>query len=247
MSVNHETRSRAELYAEAARLRGFGFTPPQIARLMGKSVSSVRNWFSDPDGSKQRERRKAYEGECVDCGGATKSDGTSRASKRCGPCAHEHAKAERMWTGEAIIDAIRLFARENGRPPLAAEWICGPRDPRFPRASNIYRSISNRTNPFASWAEAIEAAGFPRPRVGRKVMPHGQGRHTVARTYVVLTRNGDGHFKEHSRVEAFSPEIAIEKAAESQGEYVAVLTTAWVERQVAPVTKLAIVKEPQAA
>lgn len=249
MSVR-ETRSRAELYAEACWWRERGFTTVAIAQLMGKRTRTVYNWFYDPDGSKQRARRKSYEGTCADCGGVTKSDGTKRASARCATCAAEHQHAERIWTRETIIAAIQLFARENGRPPLATEWLVGPRDRRFPPASAIYRhngkSRYGRRNPFASWADAIEAAGFPRPRVGQKVLPRGQGRNHMARTYVVLTQNGDGHLKSQ-RVEAFSAEHAIEAVAQAPGEYIAVLDRYWVAREVAPVTKLAIVKEPARA
>lgn len=53
-------------------------------------------------------------------------------------------------TVDQILDAIRAFAAEHGRPPLAREWT-GPGSAQL---------VANRCG---SWAQALEAAGFPRP------------------------------------------------------------------------------------
>lgn len=68
------------------------------------------------------------------------------------------------------------------------------------------------------------------------------------KTFVVLYRNGGGDWKE-ARVEAFTPDAAIERVANGDsaskgfgpGEYVAVPASIWVERPVGEVTKLAVV------
>jgi len=84
-----------------------------------------------------------------------------RPSLRCRDC---DVARKKTWTQQAILDAIRLWAREHdGVPPSAAEWLGGTRqehDIRFPYCSVVQRE-------FGSWANAIEAAGFPRPHRGR--------------------------------------------------------------------------------
>jgi repressor LexA len=72
----------------------------------------------------------------------------------------------RRWTRENIIEAIRLWASEHGQPPGARDWNQGKQGPRFPATMSVYRSGGSLSQPFSSWAEAIEAAGFPKPRIG---------------------------------------------------------------------------------
>jgi Homing endonuclease associated repeat len=232
---------RLERAQEAARLRAQGLLGREIAERMGVSRTYAHELLADPTGAASRARKDSYRGTCVDCGGPTSGgDGPSKTPARCAACAARHQHENRRWTREAIIEAIQLLATENGRPPLASEWL-RERDPRFPAPSIIYRSKGNPYPPFASWADAIEAAGFPKPHVGHKVMSYGQGRNHMPRIYVVLCRNGDGHWKEQ-RVEGFSPERAIEKVADGPGEYVAILERLWVAHKVAPVTTYAVVK-----
>lgn len=125
----------------------------ETAAALGVSVSCVRNVLNDPDGSKQRARRDTYRGECVDCGAMTRSSGTSQPSERCPSCS---AAAKRKWTVETIIDAIQRWEREHGRPPTADQWI--HRDPvgDYPSSRNVYGTGT----PFATWSDAIRAAGF---------------------------------------------------------------------------------------
>jgi hypothetical protein len=72
----------------------------------------------------------------------------------------------------------------------------------------------------------------------------------AGKAFVVLHRNGGGDWKE-ARVEAFTPDAAIERVANGDptakglgpGDYVAVPASIWVERSVGEVTKLAVVGE----
>ena len=83
-----EHRTRAELLAEATRLRAEGLTHRQIAARMGKAHGTVRGWFSDPDGSKARALKKSYAGSCKDCGMPTDGgNGPNNQSTRCIYCA----------------------------------------------------------------------------------------------------------------------------------------------------------------
>lgn len=69
----------------------------------------------------------------------------------------------------------------------------------------------------------------------------------VARTYVVLAKNGAGYIPLDT-VEAVNPAHAIEKVATTEGTFIAVPATHWQEETVAPVTRFAVVaKETVAA
>lgn len=213
-----------------------GLTLQEYADLLDIKFGTLRAVVYDPDGSKQKKTRKNYEGTCALCGAVTKSDGTSQPSSFCTSCAHENQK---IWTQEAVIDAIQRFAALNGRPPTALEWMHANPIENYPSCSNCH---TREGAPFAKWADAIEAAGFPRPKVGDKVTIYGQGAAQMERTYVVFHRNGNGWESSGENIEAFSPEAAIEKAAIEEGEYAAILTRLFKVQEVKTQTRLGIVK-----
>ena len=160
--VTREDRAR-----EAKRLRkSYGFIYAEIVRLMGISRSYANALVTDPDGSKQEARRETYRGTCVDCGARTTgSEGREKAPKRCAACSQAKQSAEKYWTEERIIAAIQRYAAEHGRPPVATEWLYGSHGINvdgYPYASQVLREMG-------SWGDAIEAAGFPRPEIGRYV------------------------------------------------------------------------------
>jgi len=140
-----------------------------VAKRLGVSTSTVRRWLNPEAADRDRAASRAYKagrrGVCVDCGGETryggqKASGPDGCSIRCSACARV---ASRIWTAEKIIHAIQVWAAEHGRPPSAREWVRSI-DGRFPSASCVYQHGA----PFRSWADAIEAAGFPRPRPGHR-------------------------------------------------------------------------------
>lgn len=59
------------------------------------------------------------------------------------------------WTHEAVLDFIRAFAAEHGRPPSMQE----SQDSGGP----YYVTVKNLCG---GWADAVEKAGFPRPKRG---------------------------------------------------------------------------------
>lgn len=65
----------------------------------------------------------------------------------------------------------------------------------------------------------------------------------VMAEYVVLHGNGDKTYHEIDRVEALSPDAAIEKVAQDEGEYVAVVASRWDVVPVAPRTMLRVVRK----
>jgi predicted transcriptional regulator len=59
---------RAELVEIARALRNEGASLKEIAAILGKSVTTVSGYLTDPDLSKQRARRDRYRNECATCG-----------------------------------------------------------------------------------------------------------------------------------------------------------------------------------
>lgn len=160
--------SRGQRYAEASRLRAKGLYSREIAAAMGISLSYVRGLFNDPDGAKDRARKNSYGGVCLRCGKRTDgSNGRAKAPKICAACDAIRLHEERYWTRERVIAAIQRWAAEHGRPPRANEWQRAHPDGWWPAATSVYRTSTNPGAVFAYWADAIEAAGFPRPEVGK--------------------------------------------------------------------------------
>lgn len=172
MSVVLDRPPRAELAEWVRVLRDEGWTHTQVARELEISRTYAAALDTDPDLSQARARKeRLYRGTCQDCGRQTGSGGApSKVPKRCQACALEAQRQAKFWTRERVIDAIQRFAAVHGRPPFAREWLASKqfRGGEYPAATSVYRAGSQHsTSPFVSWADAIEAAGFPRPAVGR--------------------------------------------------------------------------------
>jgi hypothetical protein len=60
------------------------------------------------------------------------------------------------WTRESVLEAVRAWASEHGRPPTSAEWR--NTSPHRPSAYQASRACG------CPWGEIIVAAGFPRPK-----------------------------------------------------------------------------------
>jgi len=165
--------------AEALRLRDeLHASPKYVAQRLGVSTTTVYRWFNPESAARNRvtsQRAKARrKGTCSQCGRPTSYDNKRGICTRC------YALGTRKWTREAVISAIQIWAEEHGgRPPVATDWNHGHDDRRFPSLSSVYRSAGNHYAPFASWAAAIEAAGFPRPLTGVRT-PEGQARMILA-------------------------------------------------------------------
>jgi hypothetical protein len=168
-----------ELREEALQLHALGLRPIQIARALGVSSNTILRWTDPEYYERNRLKALAYKrsirGVCEICGGVTrccrKTGGRALPSRICINCAREQTKARRYWTRKKVIEAIQEWERRRGHPPLSTEWISNVHDPDgyvFPARSNVYQSSSKRNSPFLKWADAIEAAGYPRPWVGHK-------------------------------------------------------------------------------
>lgn len=231
--------NRAERLAQILALRAEGLTKPQIAKRLGVSHSTVRNIISDPDGSKQRARRDTYSGTCIDCGRATRSDGTSKASDRCRACSGSFFQPK-QWTREAVILAIQRFAEANGRPPIADEWTTSDPEHGYPPRSAVYRSTDKRsTAPFQSWREAIETAcpGYSAGS-GRRTYKEVHMDNYDRKGYTVL-REVEGHWEivgesdEGTQTGALNATL---NGHEPEGRWIAVPNRYWRPRALAPRT-----------
>lgn len=210
MSATASRRTRAELVAEYRALLGEGLTVLEIAERYGRSYSAVANLLADPDGAKQRSRRKRYEGTCSVCGARTTGcNGRDAAPTLCAEHAREQQREVLLyWTRERILAAIHEWVEEYGRRPVATDWlrqvegslgqyVKAPRSQwvgsrRWPPVSSVQRE-------FGSWANALEAAGlgYPqsadrlRPEEWRRHIREGQHRrHGFARGYGALVHVG---------------------------------------------------------
>lgn len=162
-SPNGVARGRGELAASASNLRAVGLSVREIATELEISRSYAADLLSDPDRSKAKARRERYGGRCVDCGAKTDgSNGRRLAPKRCASCTARFLSDNRYWNQDRVLAAIRRFAAEHGRPPVATEWLTG----KHGRKGDGYPHVPTVIREFGSWAAAIEAAGFPRPSVG---------------------------------------------------------------------------------
>lgn len=260
------TERRRELADRARALAAEGYLQREIAVMLGVSRSYASALASsDPLGEQARARKDTYRGVCEDCGAPTDgSYGPNNTPAVCDACSHLRQAADKTWTRDAVIDAIRRFHAAHGRPPRAQEWIRGDEANGYPARTSVYRSRQRSTSPFLRWADAIEAAGFPRPLTGhydRAVKAVGRstrvkGRPVTMRDFVVLEQQEDGSWLAHEGVNAYSEALAIETYIEEAGasnglashRFVAVPAHRWIVRELQPVTTFkAVVAEPAKA
>lgn len=245
---------RRALAAKAQALAADGYLQREIADILGVSRSYASSLASaDPLGEKARTRKDSYRGVCEDCGAPT--DGSYGPNNRpavCDACSHARQKADKRWTRDAVIDAVRRFAAQHGRPPRSEEWIRADQKNGYPPRSAVYRAKRHSSSPFAKWADAIEEAGFPRPLIGHykrrpktaRRQTRVRGRAVFMRDFVVLEQQEDGSWVAHEGVNAYSEAIAVEKYIEDAGvgngrashRFVAVPAHRWIVRELQPVT-----------
>jgi hypothetical protein len=167
--------TRAEKHKKIVALREQGVTWAEIAKRFNRAISSVRAIYDDPDLSKQRERRRKYEGVCGRCGGPTKYSGLDHPSPHCAACAAEIQKETRTWTPEAIIERFQEFHRVTGRSPAVtdiphhAELRGKTRKQWHLTSERIAEATSHGIHlptpsivqrEFGGWRKAVEAAGL---------------------------------------------------------------------------------------
>lgn len=236
--------SRAERAEVAVRLRAEGWTARQIAEHLGISRSYAASLCTDPTGDQDRARKWSYGGKCENCGNPTYGgEGKSKSPRFCAACAPD---AYRKWTRERVIRSIQEWARRRGEAPTATEWAHGnvidADGYEFPCLSSVYWNGGRKDRKkaaFLSWADAIEAAGFPRPSKSRNYnktpweVENMSPRSTLTRDYVVFTVEEDGTYRLYKEVEAQDSARAIEIAADTPGKYASVARASITEYRVA--------------
>jgi len=122
----------------------------------GKIVRVERGVYALPGHESGREPMADAEGP----GGVASVSVSAPPASEVGeePSRPENEQARRRaWEKAEIIDAIQRWRREYGEPPTSTEWA---------RHIEGYPTTSTVKARFGSWANAIEAAGFPRPTRG---------------------------------------------------------------------------------
>jgi hypothetical protein len=255
VTVTGATPGRIALAAEVKRLRDDeGLVYREIKERLGISHSYAQSLYSDPDGTRQRERRDSYQGTCERCGGITKSDGTSRPSRNCAACAEIIQHEQRYWDAEKIVARFREFYETTGRVPTTIDSM-GQTSPSITRRLSVARLAEIDSIPqevrlpipwvvareFGGWKNAVRAAGLKPSGTGAPThRQRKRGKH-MPREFIVLQRNGVGWLRKEV-VEAITPAHAIEQIASSEGEFVAIPSQHWQEKTVAPKTVFAVVE-----
>jgi predicted transcriptional regulator len=138
---------------QARYLLAQGWSYKAIARELGASQPSVRRWCDDQYREASNITSRAWKeknrGTCEICGVSTWA-----GSSKCLSCS---GRNRRYWTRERVIEAIQKWAAEHGAPPTAPQWQRAGE--YHPAATACY----GKKGVFPRWADAIEAAGFPRP------------------------------------------------------------------------------------
>ncbi len=159
-----------EKRAEAKALREQGLSYAKISAAIDIPYFTVVRWTNEKQHQRSLRNAKHYKeqhrGKCEDCG---KSVWLS--SHLCRVCS---STRRRIWTRENIIEAIHLFNEKHGRPPVSTEWT---------RGASEYPNTGTVSERFGSWAAAIEAAGYQRPDVGRKLVDRSEDRAEAKRLH----------------------------------------------------------------
>ena len=138
-------------------LKAHGLNRHEIAERLGLAAQTVSTYLSDPDNTQREEYLRRRRATCPVCGGAM-----WRAAKQCSDCQRKERMAKQdVWSANKIIDSIRRYHAEFGCIPPARDFYAKARDHKgeFP----TQKRVDSR---FGSWANAVEAAGFPRPSKG---------------------------------------------------------------------------------
>jgi hypothetical protein len=244
MQQTGPTEKRLALAAWAIMLRERGWLIQPIADELGISRSYASCLILDPTGVKERARKDNYGGKCEVCGKATTgSGGPGTAPKRC--VEHAILEHERRWNRASVIAAIQHWAAEHdGKPPLAEDFLYRQGGDRwkYPSAGSVYgrtrKGKNGVSSPFVYWADAIEAAGFPRPQVGHyERTPRIRARMSDAqvhakhksemnpryeeqadmREYIILADSEDGVWNQFGPIKAHNETAAIEKFVKDSG------------------------------
>jgi AcrR family transcriptional regulator len=109
--------TRAQRVALARQLRS-GMTTSEVARRLGVTASTVRDYLSDPDGIKSQGRRRRT-GRCASCGAQTGRPRGERVFSLCARCA---PRRRTRWTRDSVISAYITWHNRFGTDPVSTDW-----------------------------------------------------------------------------------------------------------------------------
>lgn len=90
----------------------------QIAQLLGRSRATIREYLYDPDGSKARQVKERYRGQCRNCNTQTSGAGPGLPKTLCPRCA---ARAAAKWDKPRIEAAMRAWHARHGHPATTTD------------------------------------------------------------------------------------------------------------------------------
>lgn len=164
--------SRPERAREIARLRereGLSFA--EIAERLGLASSTVRAYYRDPEGARDRRNRERYRGTCETCGRPTSGGYGYDAPRHCPACARAHA---RVWSPDGIVQAIRDWCELTGAAPTVPDWSPAHAGEghagaaRFHAEPGRWPSAATVRAHFGSFSAALAAAGVEPARRGAR-------------------------------------------------------------------------------
>lgn len=159
-------------YPRIAAMYSSGMSGADIARQYSVTRERIRQILihNYPDVVKkvadEREAKKASSRLCS-CGKSK-----SPESKSCFTCACNN---KRVWTRSLIIKRMMEFRIERGRSPSATDFSPAlarqrglPEIAKYWEDSAKYPATATVVKRFGSWNNAMDAAGLPRNKSGRK-------------------------------------------------------------------------------
>lgn len=133
----------------------------EIAELLGRSPSTIRNYLADPDGAKARNRKDSYRGTCEKCGAPTSGgNGKDQAKSLCVRCKGDRY---RKWDKDKIVAAFVHWHATYGDLPTSADLSTTYARRRGPEhvqrlAGGTYPVPSRVSAVFGTYAAARKAA-----------------------------------------------------------------------------------------
>ncbi len=98
-----------------------GLSVAEIAARLGRAPATVRSYFYDPTGEKNRARKAGSGGRCESCGAPTTlRGGQEDPYEHCASC-HPGARAT-VWSRARVREAMIDWRARYGKLPSSYDW-----------------------------------------------------------------------------------------------------------------------------
>lgn len=137
----------------------------EIGEIAGHSTSYSSALYLDPDGSRDKERKRGYGRPCLTCGRQTTGcKGRHKAPLYCTDCRNvspevrllnslHGGKGRQRWSDEECLNALRRVVAKEGTA-VSFKQYNNLRQPNDPEGQTL-------RNRWGSWIKACRAAGVP--------------------------------------------------------------------------------------